>query len=181
MTLPVVVTAVIIGLLLAELRVSRRHERALIARGALAPTGDVYGPMAVGYPAAFLVMGAEGAWRATSGAPAIADVTAVEPAWFVSGLLMFVAAKGLKYWAIATLGDRWTFKVLVVPRTPLRTDGPYRYLAHPNYLGVMGELVGAAMMVGAPVSGPIGCAGFALLLWMRIRFETRAHAAAGVS
>jgi len=179
-TLPLVVTAVIVGLMLSELRVSRRHERALVAAGGIVPAGDAYTVMAVGYPAAFLVMGAEGAWRAATESPAVA-VAAGEPAWFVSGLLLFVAAKGLKYWAIATLGGRWTFKVIVVPGSRLLASGPYRYVAHPNYLGVAGELVGAAMMVGATFSGPIVCLGFGLLLWARIRFETRVHAAAGVS
>ena len=77
------------------------------------------------------------------------------PSWPVAGVLLFVASKALKYWAIRTLGERWTFRVLVQPGRPLVTTGPYRYVAHPNYIAVVGELVGAAMMLGARVSGPI--------------------------
>jgi methyltransferase len=154
--------AVILGLLIAEARLSRRHEVGLAARGAIAPPGDVYRWMAVLYPLSFVLMGAEGAWRAS-----------VVPSWFAAGVLLFAASKALKYWAIRSLGDRWSFRVYVVPGAPLVTTGPYRYVAHPNYLAVAGELVGAAMMMNARVSGPVMVAVFGAVLWARIRFENR--------
>jgi methyltransferase len=154
--------AVVVGLMLAERRVSERHERALLDRGARAPAEPGYLLMAVLYPACFVAMGIEGALRHLS-------VTSV----FVAGALMCVAAKALKYWAIATLGERWTFKVHVLPRAPLVRSGPYRYVAHPNYIGVMGELVGVAMMTDARVTGPVAVVSFAFVLWRRIAFEER--------
>lgn len=160
------VFAVIAGLMLAELRVSRAHERRLRARGAFRPPGDVYPAMAVLYPAAFLGMAVEGFWRASA-----APGTPEGPNWFLSGALLFVAAKALKYWAVHALGERWTFKVFVVPGVPLVTTGPYRYLAHPNYFALLGELAGAAMMCGAPVAGIVGSLAFGVVLWMRVRFE----------
>jgi len=166
-TLVLSVGAVIFGLMIAEARVSRVHERALRARGAVAPSGDVYTALSITYPAAFLAMTLEGAWRASQ-TPA---ATAGAPNWFLSGVLLFVAGKGLKYWAIRSLGERWTFKVFVLPGLPLVTTGPYRYIEHPNYLGLAGELVGAAMMCGAPVAGALGSLAFGLVLWMRVRFE----------
>jgi methyltransferase len=168
--------AVIVGLMLAELRVSRANERALRAAGAIEPPGDMYVAMAVLYPAAFLVMGAEGLWRAAS-----TDLGAIGgrgPSWAASGVLLFVASKALKYWAVHALGPRWSFKVLIEPGRPLVRSGPYRYVSHPNYIGVVGELVGTAMMVGARLSGPIMLALFGVVLWARIRFEERALSAA---
>jgi methyltransferase len=165
------VVAVIVGLMLAETRVSRRHEAALRARGASTPPGDVYGLLAVLYPMSFLLMGLEGAWRAASAASARAGPPG--PSWFAAGLLLFVASKALKYWAVRELGERWTFRVFIVPWLPLVTTGPYRYVAHPNYVGVVGELVGAAMMVGAEVTGPIMIGVFSVALWARVRFERR--------
>ena len=60
----------------------------------------------------------------------------------VSGLVVFVVAKALKLWAIRSLGERWTFRVFVLPGSRLVTDGPYRWVRHPNYIAVVGELVG---------------------------------------
>ena len=162
------VSAVVIGALIAEARLSRANERALTGRGGFAPRGDVYRVMAVLYPAAFLAMATEGLWRASKGLATPAG----GPNWLVSGALLFVASKALKYWAIRTLGDRWTFRVFVVPDRPLVTDGPYRYIAHPNYVGVVGELVSTAMMCGAPIAGTAGVILFGAVLWMRVRFES---------
>lgn len=162
--------AVTIGLLLAETRLSWAHERRLRARGGSTPPGDVYRIMAVLYPTAFVLMGVEGLWRARLADAAPAEIG---PSWFASGVLLFAASKGLKYWAIRSLGELWTFRVFVVPGAPLVTTGPYRYIAHPNYVAVMGELAGAAMMCGALLSGPLMVVLFGAVLWARIRFENR--------
>jgi methyltransferase len=160
------VSAVIIGLLLAETRLSAIHERRLLERGAFRPGGDPYLALAILYPLAFVAMAAEGLWRASNSTSAAAG-----PNWFVSGVFLFVASKALKYWAIGSLGPRWTFKVFVVPGQPLVSTGPYRYIAHPNYVAVVGELVGAAMMCGAPIAGVFGLAAFGAALWKRVQFE----------
>ena len=149
--------------MLAEARRSWRHERALRARGAMEPPGDVYRAMQIAYPACFVVMVAEGFMR---------DVPLGRS--FAAGAMVFAAAKAIKYWAIATLGDRWTFKVLVLPGSPLVTAGPYRLLRHPNYVGVVGELVGAALMAHAPLAGAASVLAFGVLLLARIRVEERA-------
>ena len=56
--------------------------------------------------------------------------------------MVFAGAKALKWWAIDTLGGAWTFRVIVVPDAPLVARGPYRWLRHPNYVGVLGEFIG---------------------------------------
>lgn len=172
----VFVSAVIIGLMLAETRLSRQNEAALRAQGAIEPPGDVYKAMAWLYPSAFVLMGIEGAWRAhlvgTEWA-AFQSPSDGGPSWAAAGIVLFVGSKALKYWAIRSLGERWSFRVLVQPGRPLVTTGPYRYVAHPNYIAVVGELVGAAMMLGARVAGPIMTAAFGLALWARVRFESR--------
>ena len=85
-----------------------------------------------------------------------------------------MAAKALKWSAIAALGQNWTFRVIVVPRASLVASGPYRLMRHPNYVGVMGEFVGVALMCGARIAGPIAAAAFALLIAARVRVEERA-------
>jgi methyltransferase len=173
LTVTAITLAVIIGLLLAETRVSRAHEARLQTRGAIRPAGDAYLALALLYPAAFLIMGVEGLWR-TQASGAAGDVPGAHaPAWFASGVVLFAASKALKYWAISALGELWTFRVYVVPGVPLVRTGPYRHIAHPNYIAVVGELVGTAMMMGARVSGPVTIALFGLALAARVRFENR--------
>lgn len=166
-TVDAVTLAVIVGLMLAENRLSRANQAALELRGAITPDGDVWPWMAALYPLSFALMGAEGLWRA------IVAPVANAASWFVAGALLFVAAKAVKYWAIRTLADRWSFRVMILPGLPLIRYGPYRYLSHPNYVGVAGELIGTAMMMTAAISGPVMCAAFGVVLWGRVRFENR--------
>jgi methyltransferase len=163
MTWSLFTLSVIAGLMLAEMRLSASNVRALLERGAYAPAEPQYPAMVILYPLSFVAMSAEGVWRGAGPSP-----------WFASGLLLFVAAKALKYWAIGALGERWTFRVLVLPATPLVGHGPYRYVAHPNYVAVVGELAGAALMMRAVWTGPVAVSVFGFVLWRRIRFEERA-------
>ncbi|HZT75210.1 MAG TPA: isoprenylcysteine carboxylmethyltransferase family protein [Vicinamibacterales bacterium] len=149
--------------MIAEALVAARHERAQLARGGVEPDADVYRAMRIIYPGAFALMLVELAWR---GGPATFVIAA--------GALLFVFAKALKYWAIATLGPAWTFRVIVVPGAPLTHTGPYRFLRHPNYVAVAGELVGAALMTGSWVAGPAAVLIFGVLLNKRIAVEERA-------
>jgi len=155
--------AVIAALMLGEMRLSRRNERALQAAGAVEADGDVYRAMQWAYPGAFAAMAIEGLLRGGPGELLLA-----------AGAAVFTASKALKYWAIASLGASWSFRVLVVPGLPLVTTGPYRLLRHPNYVGVAGELVGSAMLFGAPIAGVLGTLFFAELLRRRIKVENRA-------
>ncbi|HET9263593.1 MAG TPA: isoprenylcysteine carboxylmethyltransferase family protein [Vicinamibacterales bacterium] len=150
--------------MLAETWKSSTNERALRAAGAVEPPDDVYGLMQIAYPASFLAMMLE-AWLRGRSWP-------VRTA--AAGAAIFVAAKALKYWAIATLGPRWTFRVLVPPKSGITRGGPYRFLRHPNYVGVLGELLGYSLLAGAPVAGIAALVGFGWLLLARIRVEERA-------
>jgi methyltransferase len=149
--------------MLIEARLSARNERALRAAGAVEPGRDVYAAMQVAYPACFAAMVLE-AWLRGRGLTVGA----------VSGAVIFASAKALKYWAIHTLGPRWTFRVLVPPHSDRTIAGPYRFLRHPNYVGVVGELGGFALLAGAPYSGLLSMAVFGALLLARIRVEERA-------
>ena len=152
--------------MIVEARLAAVNERAQRARGGIEPPGDVYAIMRIAYPAIFLAMIAEGALWPAHG-------------FVVPGLAVFATAKLLKWWAMASLGSAWTFRVIVSPGVPLVTDGPYRLMRHPNYLAVAGELAGVALMSGARVAGPLGTLCFAALMWRRISVEDRALGASG--
>jgi methyltransferase len=156
-----ILIAVFVPMLIEAGRASL-NERAQLARGGIEPADDVYKLMRVAYPAAFLAMIVEGMLR---GGPPRAVL--------VSGAVVFTIAKALKWWAILTLGPFWTFRVVVVPGARLVAGGPYRWLRHPNYVGVVGELIGVGLMTGAWVFFPLGTAGFVSLLSKRIAVESR--------
>jgi methyltransferase len=162
----IVIFVAVFGSMLVEARRASRNERAQRARGGIEPPGDVYRVMSFVYPAAFLAMIGEGAWRGLPGTP-----------WLVVGAAVFAAAKALKWWAIVSLGGCWTFRVIVVPRAALVVAGPYRWLRHPNYVGVLGEIGGTALMTNALVAGPLSLAVFGFILVKRIEVETKALAA----
>jgi methyltransferase len=96
------------------------------------------------------------------------------------GILIIAAAKLLKGWAIATLGVRWSYRVLVIPGAPLVSSGPYRWMRHPNYVGVVGELLGMAVLMAARVTGPVSLLFFSWLLHRRILAEERALGVRGI-
>jgi methyltransferase len=158
------VTLLVFSFMAIEARRAARNERAQRARGGIEPDGDVYQLMQIAYPGIFLAMFAEGALRAT----------APPGWWFIAGLFLFAAAKALKWWAIATLGSYWTFRVIVVRGTVPIANGPYRFVRHPNYVAVVGEIVGVALMTGAHVAGPIALLAFGALMLRRIAVENRA-------
>lgn len=150
-------------LMAGEAVLSRVNEAALRRQGAVEPEGDVYRAMQWAYPGAFLALVIEGAWRGPS------------PPWvLVTGLALFGLAKALKLWAITSLGGLWSYRVLIVPGATLVTSGPYRWMRHPNYLAVLGELLGVALTVWAPAAGTMALLGFGSLLWRRIAIEDRA-------
>lgn len=156
----VIATLLIMG---GEAVLSAFNERQLRARGAIEPAGDVINIMRIAYPTTFVAMGIEGALTG----PSPRDV-------MMFGLALFGLAKALKLWAISSLGSRWSFRVLVLPDAPLVTGGPYRFLSHPNYLAVAGEIASVAMIVWAPIAGVLATIGFGWLMIKRIRIEDRA-------
>ncbi len=158
---PLLLLVLVFAPMIAEARRSRRHERALRSAGAIEPRGDVYGAMQIAYPVAFLAMIAEGWHNRARAAP-------------VAGMVVFASGKALKYWAIWTLGPRWTFRVLVPPGAPRLAGGPYRWLRHPNYAGVLGELAAVALVAGAPRTGFVSLLVFGRLMLARIAVEERA-------
>ena len=155
--------AAVLAVMAGEAVLSSFNASVLRSRGAVEPPDDVYRTMQWAYPLGFVALAIEGALRGPSPAPALA-----------AGILVFGLAKALKAWAISSLGTRWTFRVLVPPGAPLVASGPYRFLRHPNYLAVAGEIAGAALLVGAFGTGVLFLAGFGWLMRRRIAVEERA-------
>ena len=153
----------IIAQRLAELAYSARNGRRLKARGAY-ETGAGHYPLIVALHAAWLV----------------ALVLTVPPATPANLPLLgvFAALQAGRVWVIASLGERWTTRVIVLPGAPLVAKGPYRYLRHPNYAVVCGEIAVVPLMFGAwQVAAVFSVLNLALLRH-RVRVE---EAALGLS
>lgn len=160
----VVVSVLVFVPMLFEARLAAGNEQIQRGRGGVEPQGDVYRYMQVAYPGVFVAMLVESVMRPS-----------FHLMWLVTGLLVFVLGKGLKYWAIGTLGPHWTFRVIVVPGSTPVTSGPYRMFSHPNYVGVTGELLGVALMTEALTMGPLGVVLFVALMVRRVAVENRAR------
>jgi len=153
---------------LIELWLSRRHFRRLSERGGREFAPESF-PWFVALHAGFLAALAwEGyPWRAPS------DLRT----WACLGALAVLMAG--RYWCIASLGDYWNTRIVVVPGAPRIRRGPYRWLPHPNYLVVALEFLVLPLLFRAPVTLVVFFPLNLLLLRQRIRLEESALAGAG--
>jgi methyltransferase len=159
-----VVLAAVAGERGVELVVSRRHERRLRARGA-AEAGRGHYPWMVALHATLFPACLAEVWLL--GRPLIVPLAAVAGA-------ALLAAMALRYWTIATLGERWTTRVLVPPGEGRIEGGPFRFLRHPNYLAVAVELFVIPLLHTAWATAVLWGGANLALLAVRIRAEERA-------
>ena len=158
MSLAVLVLALVTLERLAELVWAQRNTRRLLARGAR-ESGAGHYPLIVALHAAWLA----GLWL-------WGRDRAVSAPW----LVVFAVLQAGRLWVLATLGERWTTRIIVLPGEPLVRRGPYRLMPHPNYAVVVGEILMLPLALGLPVYGVIFSVLNAAVLFVRIRAETRA-------
>ena len=77
---------------------------------------------------------------------------------------------------LATLGERWTTRIIVLPEAPLVARGPYRWLAHPNYAVVVGEIAVLPMVYGLNWYALVFSIANLAVLTIRVRAEEMALA-----
>jgi methyltransferase len=161
MSLAALVLALVALQRLAELVLARRNTNRLRAQGAY-EVGAAHYPLIVLLHAAWLVgLWYLAVWR---------EPRPVELVW----LGVFVVLQGLRVWVIASLGGRWTTRIIVLPGAPLTKRGPYRWVSHPNYCVVAAEILVLPLTFGLVWYGVAFSALNALVLWWRIRIENKA-------
>lgn len=143
---------------LGELVLARRNTARLLARGAREEGAKHY-PLIVLLHAAWLA----GLWYLAWRQP-------VNLAW----LGVFVLLQLARIWVIATLGERWTTRIIVLPGAPLVATGPFRFVSHPNYCVVAAEILVLPLVFGFGTYGLVFSVLNALVLWLRIRSESAA-------
>jgi methyltransferase len=144
-----------------ELVLSHTHTRELKARGAIEVAPGHY-PLVVAVHAAWLIA----LWLFGHDQPI--NMIAV---------VVYLLLQALRFWVMHTLGPRWTTRIIVLPDAPLISVGPYRFLSHPNYAVVIGEIAVLPLVLGLPAIAVIFTILNAGVLMIRIRAENRALAA----
>jgi methyltransferase len=153
-----VVLALVTVQRLGELVLARRNTAALMRRGAI--------EVAPGhYPA---IIACHSLWLASLWL--LGWSRPVELGW----LALFVLLQAARVWILATLGARWTTRIIIVPGEVLVARGPYRFIKHPNYAVVVGEIAVLPLVFGLPVVALVFTLLNAGVLFVRIRAENRA-------
>jgi methyltransferase len=162
----VVVVALVAVERLAELVLSRRNAAWSFARGGVESGRGHYRVMVALHSGFLVAMLVEAVVRRPEVPPALA--------WSMLGLVL--ASQALRWWCIVTLGPRWNTRVIVVPGLPPVRSGPYRLLAHPNYLAVVVEGLALPLVHGCWITAAAFTVLNAALLTVRLRVENAALA-----
>jgi methyltransferase len=149
---------------LFEVRRSRRHEAALRQAGAREHAAWQMPVMAALHSLWLVGAGIEVWWSDREPDPRVV----------VLAMGLFACGQALRLAAMRALGTRWTVRVITLPGTPPVVGGIYRYLRHPNYLGVALEIAGLPLVHGAIWTATIATIANSLLLLARMRAEERA-------
>jgi len=131
-TVGIVILALVTLQRLGELWLSNRNTRRLLVSGAH-EVGAKHYPLIVAVHALWLAT----LWWLAPGRPVN---------WFWLGL--FILLQLARVWVIATLGPRWTTRIIVLPAAPLVRSGPYRFVNHPNYVIVAAEIATLPLVFG---------------------------------
>ena len=143
---------------LAELVLANQNTKRLLARGAQEHSPRHYA----------LIVAVHATWLA-----ALFWMAPGKPVHWTF-LALFVLLQLGRVWVIRTLGPRWTTRIIVLPGAPLVTDGPFRFLSHPNYLVVIGEIAVLPLVFGLWQIALLFSVLNAIVLTIRIRAESRA-------
>jgi methyltransferase len=142
---------------LGELVLAHTNTKNLKARGAI-EVGASHYPLIVAVHAAWLIT----LW-----------ILGRDQAVNLPALTVLVMLQGLRVWIIATLGSRWTTRIIVLMGEPLIASGPYRYFAHPNYAVVAAEIAILPLAFHLPITALVFTLLNAVVLFVRVRAEAR--------
>lgn len=158
----IVVLALVTAQRLGELVVARANTRRLLQQGGV-EVGASHYPFVVALHAAWLAA----VWVLGWDRP-------VHMGW----LIAYAVLQALRIWTLVSIGRRWTTRIILVPGETLVRRGPYRFLPHPNYLVVIGEIAVLPMVFGLWEMALVFSALNAAVLAVRISVESRALATA---
>ena len=148
---------------LYELRISRRHQREMMDRGASKVEDPQFRWMVLLHASILLGAAFEVVFLHRPFYPALAAVC----------LAIFLAANAVRWWVIRTLGDHWNAQVMNSTSIGIITTGPFRYVRHPNYAAVFLEMLVLPLIHGAWITAIAGSAAHVIVLAQRLDTEER--------
>jgi methyltransferase len=151
------------ALRIVELRISRRHQRDLVSRGAARVDEPRFRWMVALHTGVLLGAALEVVLLKRPFIPALAAVM----------FAIFIAANAVRWWVIRTLGDHWNVQVMDSTRLGVITTGPFRFVRHPNYAAVFAEMLSLPLIHTAWITALAGSLAHVAVLAQRLSTEER--------
>jgi len=162
MTVAYISLLVLVGIgRLAELGISRRNQRQLEKQGVRKIPEPHFRWMVMLHGSVLVGAGAEVLFLRRPLIPALAIPMAA----------LFVLSNALRWWVIRTLAGHWNVEVMESSLVGVVSSGPYRWVRHPNYVGVVMEIFSLPMIHTAWITAIVGTLGYLEILRRRIRVE----------
>jgi methyltransferase len=146
---------------LVELRISKRHQRDMVGRGATKVDEPRFRWMVALHTAVLIGSAVEVVFLHRPFIPALAA------AMFV----IFLAANAVRWWVIRTLGDHWNVQIVDSTRLGVVTSGPFRFVRHPNYAAVFAEMMALPLIHTAWITALVGTVAHIVVLSQRLSTE----------
>jgi methyltransferase len=146
-----------------ELRVSRRHQQQMVARGAKKIVDPKFRWMVLVHTGVLLGSACEVVFLKRPLIPALAAVT----------IVLFLGANAVRWWVIRTMGQHWNVQVVDSTELGVVTSGPFRYVRHPNYAAVFVEMLALPMIHTAWITATFGAVAHVIVLMQRLSAEER--------
>ena len=164
MTVAYICLLVLVGIeRLVEVAISRRNQSKLIEQG-VQKIREPHFPWLVLFHAMVLV---------AAGAEVLFLHRPLIPALAIAMGALFILSNALRYWVIHLLAGLWNVQIMDSGRIGIVTSGPYRWVRHPNYVGVVLEVFSLPMIHTAWITAIVGTLGYFEILRRRIKFEDR--------
>lgn len=162
MTAAYIALLILVGIeRLVEVGISKRNQRKMTEQGARKITEPVF-PWLVLFHALVLV---------SAGAEVLFLHRPLIPALAVSMTILFIVSNVIRYWVIYLLAGLWNVQIMDSSRLGIVTSGPYRWIRHPNYTGVVLEVFSLPMIHTAWITAVFGTLAYMEILRRRVKAE----------
>lgn len=148
---------------LVELQISRRHQQHMMSQGAVRVPEPHFKWMVVVHTAVLIGAALEVIFLRRPFIPILA----------VTMFAVFIASNLMRLWVVRTMGNLWTVQVMDSARVGIVTTGPFRFIRHPNYTGVILEMISLPLIHTAWITALATSAGYSIVLSLRIQAEER--------